>query len=284
MLWAALAGITLATLWVPARYGVFAAVVVACFGAAELAMAADHSAARASRRAHPVTAVSNPLLSFMAEHDHASVGAKVFALTSDRIDDLDVVAASLRPNSNALFGVASIDGYDGGIQVTEAWAEVFAPLANGPFRPDAPAEGQVALPLDPAVYGDLGVRWLLVDRTRWAVEDAVAAGWGEPVAAEGDLILFDNPADRGPAWLDDPDGSVQVDERRPERLTLSVRATTRSRLTVAQQWDSGWSAASTDKTATSPGPTRCSSASMCPAGNTPLSFAIEAHTSPSVLC
>ena len=28
----------------------------------------------------------------------------------------------MRPNANVLAGVASIDGYDGGVQITERWA------------------------------------------------------------------------------------------------------------------------------------------------------------------
>ena len=50
----------------------------------------------------------------------------------------------------------SIDGYDGGVQVTARWAEAMAPLAAGPvFEPELTLRAQIGLPLDACGAGPL---------------------------------------------------------------------------------------------------------------------------------
>ena len=53
----------------------------------------------------------------------------------------------LRPNANVLVGVPSIDGYDGGVQVTERWATALRRFTPDPVT-DLPLRNNVPVPLD----------------------------------------------------------------------------------------------------------------------------------------
>jgi hypothetical protein len=50
------------------------------------------------------------------------------ALTFDELGDPLYLVAGLRPNTNALFDIPSLDGYDGGVQVTDRWANALSSL------------------------------------------------------------------------------------------------------------------------------------------------------------
>ena len=207
-------------------------------------MANRHSAARASRAPQPYTAVGSVVLDWLAQQPE-----RTFALTPDRVDDNGYVARSLRPNTNVTVGIRTVDGYDGGIQVTAAWVETWQPLAKATVQPDAPIRNQLALPLEPDALAALAVRWLLIDTE--AVDPAVAApGWLGPVLSEADLAVYENPAFRGETWWATPmDPSHRIDVDSPEiqrvhpgRLRVRVEAARPGRLVVAEQWDPGWSA------------------------------------------
>ena len=66
------------------------------------------------------------------------------AILTDDGQTVEYEVPGMRPNANVLAGVASIDGYDGGVQITERWAD-----ALRRFQPDPPIE----LPLRPAAVG-----------------------------------------------------------------------------------------------------------------------------------
>jgi hypothetical protein len=182
----------------------------------------------------------------------------------------------MRPNANVLAEVPSIDGYDGGVQITERWAD-----ALRRFQPDPavelPMRNSLTLPVDPDALARLGVRWVLLDRDRPA--DVFVPGWVGPVAEDADLTVWENPAWRGEAVIwpaaiasDDPAAllrdrpataaraalvddddlaidctgtgceprGVAVDRPRPERIELAVDLPGPAVVSVAQQALPGW--------------------------------------------
>jgi hypothetical protein len=102
----------------------------------------------------------------------------------------------LRPNANVLAGVRSVDGYDGGVQITKRWADAVARLQTPPDL-DLPMRNAVPVPFDPVVLGRLGVRFVLIDRRRPAAE--MTAGWIGPRAVDDRFVVYENPAWRGEA-------------------------------------------------------------------------------------
>lgn len=101
----------------------------------------------------------------------------------------------MRPNANVLVGVPSIDGYDGGVQITSRWAE-----ALRRFTPDPPVElplrNSLSLPIEPGPLGRLGVRFILLDQAR--APDVFIPGWTGPLASDENFSVWENPT-----WLGD---------------------------------------------------------------------------------
>lgn len=139
------------------------------------------------REEQPYTSARSDITTWLAGRDGYTV-----ALTAD-FDVLPDVILGLRPNANTLLDIRSIDGYDGGVQITERWARAlhrFSPSPNS----DLPLRNSLVPPIDTEVAARTNIRFLLVDRTRFD-EDA-AAGWGTPILSERNLDLYENPA-----WL-----------------------------------------------------------------------------------
>jgi hypothetical protein len=124
----------------------------------------------------------------------AADGGWAIALTSETGDHDDLVAG-LRPNANAWFDIASIDGYDGGVQVTDRWSEALRRFAPEPPT-DLPLRNVITPPVPAGQLGRLGVRWVLLSADRdpgeW-VPDLVG-----PVIADDRFSLWENPR-----WLGD---------------------------------------------------------------------------------
>jgi len=249
-LWAALAVLTMAVFVVPARLTGVGLAVVAVALTGELALAQRHSLARSSRAPQLMTASIPPAVSWLSAQQ-----GKVLVMADDVIGDAPILLATLRPNANALFGVASVDGYDGGIQVTRAWADAFSAYSGAPFVPDSPARNQLAVPLEPIAFAQLGVRWVMLDTER-RPSDTVVPGWGDPVFVDGKTAVYANPAWLGHAWLAPADtaragaaggGPTGLDELVverdvPETLRLAFTAPRAGRVAIAEQWDPGWHA------------------------------------------
>ena len=198
------------------------------------------------------------------------------ALTDDgRPEEYQV--PGMRPNANVLHGVASIDGYDGGVQITQRWAD-----ALRRFQPDPPTElplrNSLTLPIEPEPLGRLGVRYILLDLARPPAD--FIPGWTGPVAADDLFEVWENPSWAGDAvaWSsaivsDDPaeqlrsdrssvadsalvaDASqvvscaadcapvaVAVRRERPEHIAMSLDFDRATVVSVAQQALPGWSA------------------------------------------
>ena len=136
------------------------------------------------------------------------------ALTDDG-RPADYQVPGMRPNANVVNGVASIDGYDGGVQITQRWAD-----ALRRFQPDPPTElplrNSLTLPIEPEPLGRLGVRYILLDLARPPAD--FIPGWTGPVAADDLFEVWQNPSWVGDAvaWSsaivsDDPAQQLQSD-------------------------------------------------------------------------
>ena len=201
----------------------------------------------------------------------------VLALTDDG-QTVEYEVPGMRPNANILAGVPSIDGYDGGVQITERWAD-----ALRRFQPDPPIElplrNSLTLPIEPEPLARLGVRYILLDNKR--PPDVFIPGWEGPLASDDNWDVWENPAWLGDAvaWpaaiaSDDPAEllretprvaalaaiverprrrvrlqrradeckpvGITTDRPRPEQIDLTVDADRQTVVSVAQQALPGW--------------------------------------------
>jgi hypothetical protein len=209
----------------------------------ELGLLQVHSVGRRALTDEPFTDYRTPFA------DELSAGGRTLAITRDDLGNFPYLGASLRPNANVYQGVRNIDGYDGGVQVTARWVEAMTPLAAGPtFEPELTLRAQIRLPLDPAQFARFGVRDVLLDVTLAPAAQAVP-GWDGPVAADGPLEVWRNPAFAGEAHLE-ADGRVEnlVENLVVDRTAGSQRIDVESAgapaieslLVTDEQWDPGW--------------------------------------------
>jgi hypothetical protein len=125
-------------------------------------------------------------------------GGRVFAQTFDRFGDQNYMVKSLRPNTNLLFGIESLDGYDGGMWVQQRWVASVEALTSHPFNFDLTIRSQSLFPLQPDLLARFGVRWLLLE-TEVATAAQLAPNWLGPVSKDGSLELWENPSWKGTA-------------------------------------------------------------------------------------
>jgi hypothetical protein len=180
--------------------------------AGELAWTQPHSLARQSLSPVAFDQLGGTTATMLAQSD-----TRVLSLAAQPFGDLPYLARAIKPNANATAGVRSIDGYDGGLQVTTEWATAMDPLTNGPFNAELPLGWQIAFPPNPGLLARSGVRYVLFDPVSVATglgepdptSSAAAermrrtfmAGWGQPVHTEGTIETFENPAFRGEALV-----------------------------------------------------------------------------------
>ncbi len=183
----------------------------------------------------------------------------------------------LRPNANVLAGIRSVDGYDGGVWITKRWADALRRLSPDPSL-DLPLRNAVPLPLDPVVLGRLGVRYVLVDRSR--PTGKMTADWIGPVAEDDRFVVYENPEWRaeaiawpsaravprdsipellGPKAAEHQDTlfvtseadqldcagvcspiGFPVERHSPEHVTVAVDVPAPAIVTLDQQYDPGW--------------------------------------------
>lgn len=223
----------------------------------------------------PFTEVRSDLSDWLSTQSGYTV-----ALTED-FGPIDEIIQGLRPNTNVLLGIRSIDGYDGGVQVTKRWSDALGRFSVEP-DPELPLRSAVRSPLDPGVAARTGIRFVLVDRRR--IDPVVGIGWGSPTRSEGIYDLYENPEWQGEArvWgaarafrrseiqavlrgggvdadvalvespleklpetcrapCDEPD--LIVVRERPEKVSISGEFTRPSLVTFPMQAGPGWEAA-----------------------------------------
>jgi hypothetical protein len=251
--------------------GTAAAVLV--LAGLELTVMSVHSIPQAIATDTPFTDHRTATTEFLMTRD----AGFVLALTDDG-QTVEYEVPGMRPNANILAGVPSIDGYDGGVQITERWAD-----ALRRFQPSPPIElplrNSLTLPIEPEPLARLGVRYILLDNKR--PPDVFIPGWEGPLASDENWSVWENPAWLGDAvaWpaaiaSDDPaellretpqvaalaaivsspedafdctggrdegePAGVAVERRRPEQIDLTVDTDRRTVVSVAQQALSGW--------------------------------------------
>lgn len=144
------------------------------------------------------------------------------AFTDDAWDDVGYLVAGHRPNTNVLAGVRSLDGYDGGVQVTVRFAALIERLSPSP-EIELPLRNNLPPAVGVDLASDLGVRWMVLDQRRDA--SALLPGWVPTEWTDERLAVWENPAWIGDAVMRDPDGLVRpapVDARAPGHLVIDV--------------------------------------------------------------
>ena len=254
------------------RVAAGAAVALLVVAGLELATMSVHSIPQRMRGDAAFTSLGTETTAFLAEQD----GGSTIALTDDE-RPADYQVPGLRPNTNVLFGIPSIDGYDGGVQITERWADALRRFTADPPT-ELPLRNSLTLPVQPAALGRLGVRFVLLDRARPA--EVFIPGWSGPRASDGTFDVWENPSWRGDAvawpaaiadadpaellrespWeaaraaiVDDPADAfaceggtcepTRLAVRRPvpERIEIDVASSSTSIISVHQQALPGWS-------------------------------------------
>jgi hypothetical protein len=168
----------------------FPVVAIIAVAAAELALMSLHSLPQSLATDIPFTGHRTATTDFLAD---AGSGF-VVALTDDGAP-VPYAVPAMRPNANVLAGVASIDGYDGGVQITGRWADALRRFQADPPT-DLPLRNSLSLPVEPDALARLGVRWVLIDRDR--APEVFIPGWDGPVATDADFQVWENPS-----WLGD---------------------------------------------------------------------------------
>ena len=113
----------------------------------------------------------------------------IIAITAEDGSNLDLVSA-LRPNAQALFGIASFDGYDGGVQISTRWALAMNRINKSPTY-DLPLRNSVAFPLPTDQLARLGVRYALIDNQYDM--SVVAPDWVGPKISDDLFSVWENP-------------------------------------------------------------------------------------------
>ncbi|MGB7880219.1 MAG: DUF6541 family protein [Ilumatobacteraceae bacterium] len=170
------------------RAGAVALIVLA---ALELTVMSTHSLPQAMRSDVAFTSHRTATTEFLAGQD----SGLVLALTDDS-RPAGYQVPGMRPNANALASVPSIDGYDGGVQITERWADALRRLTPTPAT-ELPLRNSLDLPIEPAPLGRLGVRWILLDRQR--PPEVFIPGWSGPVVTDDSFEVWENPTWTGDA-------------------------------------------------------------------------------------
>ena len=193
--WLVIGAIVMTILWVSLRVGALARrrvfTTLLALLVIEMVLLDRSSIVDDVRSPITVENMGSPTTEFLASADGYTI-----ALTGDAGSATYLVPA-LRPNANALFDIASIDGYDGGVQVTTRWATSLERFTPTPAY-DLPLRNSVAIPLVPSQLARLGVRWVLLDVTD--DPSVLVPGWEGPVVSDRLFTVWENPAWVGPGW------------------------------------------------------------------------------------
>ncbi len=250
------------------------AVVLICLAALELSAMSLHSIPQSLRVDTAFTEHRTATTEFLV----AQGAGLVVALTDDG-RSADYQVPGMRPNTNVLNEVSSIDGYDGGVQVTQRWADALYRFTPAPPI-ELPLRNSLDIPIEPGPLGRLGVRYVLIDRQR--APEVFIPGWTGPLATDEYFEVWENPAWRGDAvaWsaaiesddpaellretpvvaqlaavVTDPEETFEctadpprdcspvgltVDRSRPERIEAATGFNRTTLLSVAQQALPGW--------------------------------------------
>jgi hypothetical protein len=128
--------------------------------------------------------MSRPTTAWLSAHSDSTI-----SITAEDGTNLDLVSA-LRPNAQSIFGIPSIDGYDGGVQITSRWALSMNRFTKSPIY-DLPLRGSIPLPLPTDQLARLGVRYALIDN-KYDMS-VVAPDWVGPKISDELFSVWENP-------------------------------------------------------------------------------------------
>lgn len=168
------------------------------------------------------------------------------ALTGDRLGEPPYLVPALRPNTNTLFGIRSLDGYDGGVQVSTRWMAMVGTFTAVPNF-ELAMRAQLPQRLDPAAFARYGVRWVLTD-VGTAPDRLI--GWRGPVIADSAFEVYENPAWIGETVIrrpGSPDTAVASVRPSPTLIESHVAVDEPGDVVVSAQWDAGWQATVDDR-------------------------------------
>jgi hypothetical protein len=162
------------------------------------------------------------------------------AFTNDEFSDIAYLVAGFRPNTNALAEVRSLDGYDGGVQVTDRFVALEARQGLA-VDPTLPLRNHLPSSWEPADAAAIGVRWVLIDPNRDVATQL--PGWQRTELAGGGFEVWENPAWVGDAVGRLADGSeiaLELERRSPTEVVVTMVDASPRRVVVHQQAAPGW--------------------------------------------
>jgi hypothetical protein len=191
---------------------------------------------------------------------------KILALTYDRLGDDTYLLNTLRPNTNLLQNLRSIDGYDGGTWLQSRWVAAASAMTNDPFNVDLTIRSQIRLPVRSDLLARFGVRWVITDTEVLPAEQQLL-GFKGPVFKLGTIEIWENADWRGEALLyvatkshasvtdvsnslknlSESDGTRAMVESSGPRLTCEKNCQPRAASSIFQSTDSGAVLFSNDK-------------------------------------
>ena len=162
------------------------------------------------------------------------------AFTNDEFGDIGYLIAGFRPNTNVLAEVRSLDGYDGGVQVTDRFVALEASQTSV-VDPTLPLRNHLPQSWRPEDAAELGVRWVLIDPNRDVATQL--PGWWPTDLVGGGFEVWENPA-----WIGDAVGQLadgteigfDLDRRSPTELVVAVTDPSPMRVIVHSQIAPGW--------------------------------------------
>ncbi len=162
------------------------------------------------------------------------------AFTNDEFGDIGYLIAGFRPNTNVLAEVRSLDGYDGGVQVTDRFVALEASQTSV-VDPTLPLRNHLPQSWRPEDAAELGVRWVLIDPNRDVATQL--PGWWPTDLVGGGFEVWENPA-----WIGDAVGQLadgteigfELDRRSPTELVVDVTDPSPMRVIVHSQIAPGW--------------------------------------------
>jgi hypothetical protein len=156
-----------------------------------------------------------------------SIDGLYFAQTFDRYDDFSYLVENLRPNTQLLSNIRSIDGYDGGQWIQKRWVTTAEALTTRSFALDLTIRSQTRFPIDAKLMRKFGVRYVLVETSVLPANQQLA-GWRGPLSRRGTIELWENPfwLGSGTAYLKSelPQGSIKNSLRKQNKDVALVES------------------------------------------------------------
>jgi hypothetical protein len=149
-------------------------------------------------------------------------------------------------NANLTAGWRTLDGYDGGLWLSEGYVHMAERLSDGSFWVMERLGEHVSTPLDADELAAMGVRYAVFDPgTTDTPRHEMIVGWSGPVVTDGSREVWENPRYGGEARFIGPAARPETPPtvNRPEPTVIEVATAEDAgggRLAVAEQALPGW--------------------------------------------